>query len=447
MPKLRCPICLHTLVDQRALRSHLTSKRHSIMDKEKLLLMTNLSKSNKIYVPYEGGLAKQTDGGSRDIDTDGSTKNDECEFLIDRTIEDVTLGLKFSSNHSGAVVVTKVQLISPLFPDAKLLKGARISKLNDKEINNFERFTSIIKSIGSCRPITISFVILTNHETFIDQKKKTIKQMKIKNSDDNLPALLKAAKNNNVPEIHNLILSLNDKPENITDRHGSNALHYAAGYVSDGSIDAVRVLLSYGIKVDSTNQIKEKLSCKASSSIGSVSRTAFHWACRNGNIEIAKYLISQGADCRKRTSDGTSALHWAFWNKQMEVCKWLLGVVSWMNPRVNESNKFDCTSAHFIGLNGDVACAQLFINYGGKLFKKNNQKHSIIHKASWRGRLELIEFIRKYMVDTYGDQGLDIFHKECMYIDGNGYTPQDVALLAGHHDLIEWFTHNIPTTT
>jgi hypothetical protein len=69
---------------------------------------------------------------------------------------------------------------------------------------------------------------------------------------------------------------------------------------------------------------------------------------------------------------------------------------------------------HFIGLNGSVACMKLFMAEGGEVYKKNKQGHTVVHKASWRGRVELLQWLR---TETSPER----FDRELDELDSNGY--------------------------
>ena len=53
-------------------------------------------------------------------------------------------------------------------------------------------------------------------------------------------------------------------------------------------------------------------------------RTALHWACESGNIELCGLLIEQQALVDFKDRSGATALHWAAWNGHPEVIKLLL---------------------------------------------------------------------------------------------------------------------------
>ena len=53
-------------------------------------------------------------------------------------------------------------------------------------------------------------------------------------------------------------------------------------------------------------------------------RTAVHWACSNGHLEIVRLLLCQGADMSIRDNDGDTALHDASSNGHLEIVQLLL---------------------------------------------------------------------------------------------------------------------------
>jgi ankyrin repeat protein len=51
---------------------------------------------------------------------------------------------------------------------------------------------------------------------------------------------------------------------------------------------------------------------------------AFQLACRNGHLEVAKYLLGRGADVDAKGYFGGTGLHWAAINGHADVVDWLL---------------------------------------------------------------------------------------------------------------------------
>jgi hypothetical protein len=83
-------------------------------------------------------------------------------------------------------------------------------------------------------------------------------------------------------------------PTIVTDRHGSNALMWAAG---GGHEDVCDFLITEcGMDINTGNK---------------VGRTAFHWAVRADQLLTCRWLVARGADPGLQMKDGSRALDWA----------------------------------------------------------------------------------------------------------------------------------------
>ena len=60
---------------------------------------------------------------------------------------------------------------------------------------------------------------------------------------------------------------------------------------------------------------------------------------------------------------------------------------------------------------------------------RNNQGHSCIHKAAWRGRKALL----LYLLEEGGMEREEFFKA-----DENGYKPEDIAKLGGQEEVVKW---------
>ncbi len=52
--------------------------------------------------------------------------------------------------------------------------------------------------------------------------------------------------------------------------------------------------------------------------------SGFLYACGNGKLEVARFLLDRGVDPAARNEDGQTALHWASWGAEIDVIKLLL---------------------------------------------------------------------------------------------------------------------------
>ena len=53
-------------------------------------------------------------------------------------------------------------------------------------------------------------------------------------------------------------------------------------------------------------------------------RTALHWACRNGHVEMVEFLVDKGADLSIPGYGGLTAVHFAVNSSFEEILKFLL---------------------------------------------------------------------------------------------------------------------------
>ncbi|KAL3768345.1 hypothetical protein ACHAWO_006748 [Cyclotella atomus] len=102
-------------------------------------------------------------------------------------------------------------------------------------------------------------------------------------------------------------------------RDGATPLHWAACGVSNnqfgsgGHLDTCRLLL------EKAGDRKYSLA-NAKTSAGN---TPLMWACWSGSIEVAKLLVSAGADPHVRNDNGVSIAHWAASSGSVEMCKYI----------------------------------------------------------------------------------------------------------------------------
>ena len=91
------------------------------------------------------------------------------------------------------------------------------------------------------------------------------------------------------------------------DEDGMTALHFAA---QNGNTDVVRFLLENGADIRARDL--------------KLNRSAIHFAAENGNLECVKFLEEHGADVLVRDIYGATALHYAAQNNHLDVIKFLV---------------------------------------------------------------------------------------------------------------------------
>jgi ankyrin repeat protein len=124
--------------------------------------------------------------------------------------------------------------------------------------------------------------------------------------------------------------------------------------------------------------------------------TPLHYAAMGGHIDIAVFLIDQGADVNAKTTVITRGL---------------------------------ITPLHFAAMNGHKDVAELLIDSGADVDAKTSDGDTPLIYAAM-GSIELNPTVD--VVELLIARGADVNAK-----DNSGYTPLSVAAKAGHHDIIE----------
>lgn len=226
-----------------------------------------------------------------------------------------------------------------------------------------------------------------------------------------LPPGLAAARDGDLDALRELSACGVFDPTRCVDRHGSNALHWAAG---SGHLGVCKHLVdACGVDAGST-QAKD-------------GRNAMHWAARNGKTDVCEWLWREkGVSVDSRTRDGTTPFHWAVWQGHLATCDWLVNVAScdW-----RALNTFGCNAAQWAAQSGDVRMCQWLARLGLDMTLLNNNGHSAVHKAAVKGRRETCEWLLE-------KGGLGADHVAPDYYDK--MTPAEMARLEGHDDLAAW---------
>ena len=91
-------------------------------------------------------------------------------------------------------------------------------------------------------------------------------------------------------------------------------------------------------------------------------------ASLRGHLEVAQYLVEQGAALDKTNTIGTSPLTIAAANGRLEVARYLLEQGADRDKASNSGH----TPLHYAAINGQLEIAMLLMNYGADLNARNN---------------------------------------------------------------------------
>lgn len=166
---------------------------------------------------------------------------------------------------------------------------------------------------------------------------------------------------------------------------GCTLLHWAAGR---NQVETLKYLVyEIGIHVD-VSAVKK-----------SQGRTPLHYACRNGCLEAARWLVESGhADPNARAKHGVTPLQLAVWQNQLPICCWL---VEQCHVDPAQKNDFSCSAVHWLGIcpkieEDLVPLAEWLAQQPGVTFQcRQKQGHTPLHKAAWGGHLALIQYLHR----------------------------------------------------
>ncbi|PFX34231.1 ankyrin repeat and SOCS box protein 13-like [Stylophora pistillata] len=146
------------------------------------------------------------------------------------------------------------------------------------------------------------------------------------------------------------------------------ALHIAA---RQGDVDMMKMLISQGAYV---NQGTVDL------------MTPLHEACLNGHTEAVNLLIAEGADTDARNIDGSTPLCFACAKGSVMCTRLLIECGAEVNPSLTVT----FPPLHEAALNGHIPCLEILIEKGADLEKNENQFGTALHVACLRGHVECV---------------------------------------------------------
>ncbi|ELU02794.1 hypothetical protein CAPTEDRAFT_142218, partial [Capitella teleta] len=157
---------------------------------------------------------------------------------------------------------------------------------------------------------------------------------------------------------------------NTRDAKGNTPLHYVMMSDNKQRNDVVGVLLEYGAKAELENEdgdsplkiaismdnsygVKRFLEQKYGMEINIADErgvSALHFACAQGNLRMARFLLENDSDVNRRDQSGKSPLHFAFLNlKDQEVLHEMVDLLREFGADVNAIDEdgntaLDCAS-------------------------------------------------------------------------------------------------------
>ncbi|XP_062589127.1 serine/threonine-protein phosphatase 6 regulatory ankyrin repeat subunit B-like [Saccostrea cucullata] len=179
------------------------------------------------------------------------------------------------------------------------------------------------------------------------------------------------------------------------DNDGLTVLHDAAW---GGDVGIFRFLISNGLDVNSKTN---------------AGKTVLHYCCRNGKLELCRYLVQIHPELVKcMDSDGRNLLHDAAWGGNVDIFKFLIQI----GLDVEITTYIGKTVMHESCLNGKRELFKHLVNnYSGLLKINDNKGESVLHDAAWGGNIDILKLLieKGLEVKSTTDVGETVLHRCC----------------------------------
>ena len=227
--------------------------------------------------------------------------------------------------------------------------------------------------------------------------------------------------------------------------YGLTPLHYAVEW---GDMEAIRIFLNAGVNVDIRSEERTMKSCTYC--------TPLQVAVWHNNLEIAKFLISKGADVNAKDGNGFSPIHSAAQNPKNEEILLLLikngadvnteNVYGITPLQIANKEKADITNiliANGANCNANDNAGDKTLDAPGKsgefieklkklginVYENRKNTPPPLHRASRSGNIEAVKFLAQH-------------HAYVNKTDSSGHTPLYYAKLSGDKNVIQFLEEN-----
>lgn len=119
-------------------------------------------------------------------------------------------------------------------------------------------------------------------------------------------------------------------------------------------------------------------------------------ACAEGNLDLIKSLIEQGADIEAKNNDGRTALMWACENGAIEVVSFLIRKGANINEKDNQGLTALCAAAQ----NGHFPIVKLLVENGANIRIKVNETVLAIAEAQKGGYEQIAQYLAEKLEST-----------------------------------------------
>jgi len=167
------------------------------------------------------------------------------------------------------------------------------------------------------------------------------------------------------------LLEKNAELTNAKTENGETPLHSAA---SGGQLEVVKFLISQGADIN----LKQNSGA-----------TALHFACFGGHRDVVEWLIDNGADVNSKDNNGLTPLRVAVFRSNKEMIALLIEKGAALNAR--EEN--GATPLHEACIGGNKDVVELLIEKGANIGIEDDMGNTPFHMASNYGQKEIVELL------------------------------------------------------
>jgi ankyrin repeat protein len=119
----------------------------------------------------------------------------------------------------------------------------------------------------------------------------------------------------------------------------------------------------------------------------------FFHVCEEGKIDMVKLFLEKGANINKKDERGNTSMHVACRIGNIELVKLLL---SWKEVNINEKNDWKNTPLHKACKNNHTEIVELLLRSGVNIDEENGYKYTPRIIASHNGNIEIIKLLLNY---------------------------------------------------
>jgi len=147
-------------------------------------------------------------------------------------------------------------------------------------------------------------------------------------------------------------------------------------------------------------------------------RSPLHGASENGHYDVTRFLLDKGADADARDAHLWTPLHMASKTGQFTVAQLLLDY----GAEVDAQDDLRWTPLHMASQEGHQDVVQLLLDCGADVGTLEGDDETALHLAAYYGRLRVTELLLEHHANTYARNKA-------------GKTPFDLASKESHHDV------------